>query len=185
MERVTVRLDPGLISDAATALGLADVADTPGAVLAAVLRKVAGTRRPLAAAGGGTEPKRAGRAWESAIVAHANENGMTWDKAPLRGRRDLLDVTGCLPGGWLVGAKAKARGTSAAARLTDAMDQAARALEHLPASARSLGFTAPDVADVIPWQIIQRPGADVGRAYAVTEYDHMLRLCHMREKWTK
>jgi hypothetical protein len=183
MAKVVIRIDAELIEDAARALDLAEAADTPGALLAAVLRKVAGTRRPLASAGGGAAPKRAGRNWEGEIIRYANENGMTWDKGPLRGPRDLLDVTGCLPDGWLIGAKGVQRGVSAAARLSDSMDQARRAMDYLPGAARTLGFRPPHVADVIPWQIIQRPGAETGRAYAVTEYDDMLQLCNMRKKW--
>jgi hypothetical protein len=184
MAQVTIRIDSDLIEQAAKALGLEHVADTNGARAAAVLREVAGTRPRLAAAGGGAAPKRAGRVWEASIITYANtEYGMRWDKGPLRGARDLLDVTGCLPAGWLVGAKAKERGTTGGYRLTDAMDQAARALDNVPKVARSLGFAAPDVADVIPWQVFQRPGSPVGRAYAVTEFDHMLRICQMRYDW--
>lgn len=182
MSTVTVRLDAGLIEAAALALEL-DTDGTAAAVAAAVLRTVAGRRRPSAVADGGAAPKRAGRTWETAVVEHANDNGQTWDRAPLRGKRDLLDVTGCLPAGWLIGAKAVARDVSASKKLPDAMDQAARALDHLPAVARSLGFSGADAATVIPWQILQRHGAPVGRAYAVTEFDHMLQLCRMRDEW--
>lgn len=179
---VTVRLDPELLAAAADQLGIDGADMTPGALAAAVLRKAAGQRH-LAAADGGRAPKRAGREWERAIVAYANETaGTTWDHGPLRGRRDLLDVTGCIPGGWLVGAKSKERGVSPFRKISEAMDQGARALEHLPEAARALGFGAP-AHDVIPWQILQRPGAPVGRAYAVTEFDHMLTLVRLRRDW--
>jgi len=179
---VTVRLDAGLLEAAALALGV-DPAGTPAATAAAVLRAASGRRRPSAVADGGAAPKRAGRSWERTMISYANQHGMTWDLAPLRGTRDLLDVTGCLPGGWLVGAKAVARDASASRKLPAAMDQAARALEHLPAAARSLGFAGAAVSAVIPWQVIQRHGAEPGRAYAVTEFDHMLAIARMRDEW--
>ena len=100
------------------------------------------------------------------------------DLAPLRGRRDLLDVTGCLPDGWLVGAKSVANGVSAGSKMRDGNDQSARAMETLAARG--------DDAEVIPWQVIQRRGVPIGRSYVVTEFDHMLRLVAMRRKgWTR
>jgi len=180
--KVTIQIDSRLIDDAAAALDLEGVAGTPGAVVAAVLRQVAGTRKLSAIAEGGRAPKRAGREFERAMIDYANSRGRQWDYGPLRGARDLLDVTGCLPAGWLVGAKSTQRGVPAARKLSDAMDQAARALEYLPQVAGKMGFFGPAVADVIPWQVIQRPGAPMGRNYAVTEYDHMLKICDLRER---
>lgn len=174
---VTIRIDPGTIERAAQALGLVDADDKPGALAARILRHVAGEQTRTAVADGGGAPKRAGRAWEITVVDHANASGRMWDRAPLRGRRDLLDVTGCLPGGWLVGAKGVQNGVSAAKKLSEAADQSERALDNLPHHYNR--------DEVIPWQIIQRPNAPVGRAYAVTDYDYMLKICAMREIWEK
>jgi hypothetical protein len=106
-------------------------------------------------------------------VAEGQAAGLPWDKGPLRGRRDLLDVTGCLPGGWLVGAKSANRGQSAAVKLFDAMDQCERAMAFLAEDGKDEG--------VVPWQIIKRPGAEPARAYAVTEFRWMLELAQLRQ----
>lgn len=51
---------------------------------------------------------RAGPAWERTVADYAAspQFGLPWDRAPLRGTRDLLDLQGCLPAGFLVGCKA-------------------------------------------------------------------------------
>jgi len=174
---VTIKIDAGLVERAAQVLGLVEVDDKPGALAARVLRHIAGESTRTAVADGGGAPKRAGRAWELTVVDYANASGRTWDRAPLRGRRDLLDVTGCLPAGWLVGAKGVQNGVSAAKKLSEAADQSERALDNLPHPYNR--------DEVIPWQIVQRPNAPVGRAYAVTDYNHMLQICAMRETWEK
>jgi hypothetical protein len=171
---VTVRIDPALIEEAARAQGIWDQGLAPGAMALQVLRELAGTRKRSAIADGGAAPKRAGRAWENMIVAHARSYGLPWDRAPLRGRRDLLDVTGCLPGGWMVGAKSSNRGQSAAVKIADAMDQCRRSMAVLEEKEESDG--------VIPFQIIRRPNAEIGRAYAVTEYEWFLQLCLLRQQ---
>lgn len=172
MTEVTVRLDPELIIAAAREIGMPDPAsEQPAVLLRAVLHHLAGTSRRRAAADGGAAPKRAGRAWEKTCVDLAATAGYNWDQAPLRGSRDLLDVSGTLPDGLLIGCKATARGVSAAEKLSAAMDQAARALGNL--AARGGGWAD----DVLPFQIIQRPSAAPGRAYAVTEYGWLL------ERW--
>ena len=57
---------------------------------------------------------RAGPAWERTVADYAAERyGLPWDRAPLRGARDLLDLQGCLPAGFLVGCKAIRRVKSA------------------------------------------------------------------------
>jgi hypothetical protein len=174
MTEVTIRIDSETIEGAARALGIWENSNVKlGAMGAAVLREIAGTRKRSAIADGGTAPKRAGREWESQVVAAGQAAGLPWDRGPLRGRRDLLDVTGCLPGGWLVGAKSANRGQSAAVKMFDAMDQCERAMAFLEEDGKAEG--------VIPWQIIKRPGADVGQAYAVTEFRWMLELCQMRQ----
>jgi len=175
MGEISVRLDADDVMAAARALGTE--AATPAEAARVVVRHLAGTGRRHAAADGGAAPKRAGRSWENQVVEYANADGFPWDRAPLRGRRDLLDVTGCLPYGWLIGAKSTARGVSAAEKLFDAMDQAERAMAWL--SERG------PADDVIPFQIIQRSGAPVGRAYAVTEYDWFLRLARERRELRK
>jgi hypothetical protein len=174
MTEVTIKIDSETVELAARALGIWENTNIKlGAMGAQVLRELAGQRRRSALADGGAGPKRAGRAWENAVVAEAQAAGLPWDKAPLRGSRDLLDVTGCLPGGWLVGAKSANRGQSAAVKLFDAMDQAERAMAVLAEDGKDDG--------VIPWQIIKRPGAEVGQAYAVTEYRWMLELALLRQ----
>lgn len=177
---VTIRIDPSVLEQAAKAAGVYDPAAPPSRLAADVMYATAGLTPPprLAGASGGAAPKRAGRTWENEIVAYANEHGFQWDKAPLRGARDLLDVTGCLPAGWLIGAKALANGTRLDQRISDALDQAHRAVENL--AKPGPGVVSVNADDVIPWQIMQRRGHPVGQAYAVTEYDWMLRLCELR-----
>jgi hypothetical protein len=172
---VTVRVDPDVIEAAARALGIWQPNITPHAMGAQVLRELAGHRARSAIADGGAAPKRAGRAWENMIVKYAREAGLPWDRAVGRGAgaRDLLDVTGCLPGGWLVGGKSSNRGQAAAVKLADAMDQCHRALGVLAARGEADG--------VVPFQIIRRPNVDIGRAYAITEYDWFLQLCKLRQ----
>jgi len=48
---------------------------------------------------------RTGAKWERIAVDYAAGKGLPWDRAPLRGTRDLLDTQGCLPAGFLVGYK--------------------------------------------------------------------------------
>jgi hypothetical protein len=170
---VTVRVDAALIEDAARAQGIWDPGLAPGAMALQVLRELSGKRARSAIADGGAAPKRAGRAWENMVVSRAQAAGLPWDRAPLRGRRDLLDVTGCLPGGWLVGAKSSNRGTSAAVKIADAMDQCRRAMAVLEEDDQADG--------VIPFQVIRRPNAHIDRSYAVTEYGWLLDLCLSRQ----
>ena len=175
MTEVTVRADAELIKAAVRAAGIYDPGQPPARQALAVLRQLAAgdKRRTSATAFGGAAPKRAGRNWENLIVEHANAAGFDWDRAPLRGRRDLLDVTGCLPDGFLIGAKAIEVGVSPVEKMSGAMEQCHRAMENLARRG-----PAPD--DVIPFQIMQRRGVAVGRAYAVTEYDWLLRLASLR-----
>jgi hypothetical protein len=109
-------------------------------------------------------PKEAGTAWERRVVDFAAGMGLPWDRAPLRGTADLLDVQGCVPMGWLIGAKAKHKGSGD--RLSEAMNEAAAARKRL----------RPPNAGVIPVQVVQRPGYPVGRGFAVMEYSDFLRL---------
>jgi hypothetical protein len=178
MTEVTIRVDAETVELAARALGVWENSNIKlSSIGAEVLRELAGTRHRSALADGGAAPKRAGRSWENQVVAAAQAAGLPWDKGPLRGQRDLLDITGCLPGGWLVGAKSASRGQSAAVKLFDAMDQAERAMGFLEADGKADG--------VIPWQIIKRPRAETLRAYAVTEFRWFLDLARMRQAATE
>lgn len=170
---MNVTIDAGLIAAAAAAAGV-DPEMTPGAQVRAMLTELAGIESESRSKEGG-ELKRSGREFERAIVAHANERfGFGWDVAPLRGRRDLLDVTGCLPGGWLIGAKARQTGVAMDRKLFAAMDQCHRAMDHLPRNV--------DPARVIPVQVVQRRSGGPGGAYAVTEYDWLLNLAEERRQ---
>ncbi len=123
-------------------------------------------------------PKERGTAWERRVVDHAQERGLPWERAPLRGTADLLDVQGCLPDGWLVGCKAISRRGNLADRLSAAMNEARAARERLPKY-------FPSAADgVIPVQVVQRQGYPVGRAYVVMEYDDFLSIVKFRRYWS-
>jgi hypothetical protein len=115
------------------------------------------------------QPRELGTAWERRGVDYAQAKGLPWERAPLRGTADLLDVQGCLPAGWLIGFKAKRPKTTEknADRLSEAMNEARKAWLRLPEDARR---------EVIPVQIVQRPQYPVGRAFAVMEYDDFLSL---------
>lgn len=105
-----------------------------------------------------------GTAWERRVADFAAGMGLPWDRAPLRGTADLLDIQGCVPMGWLIGTKAKRRGSDD--RLSEAMNEAR-------AAHRRLG---PAGREVIPVQVMQRPGYPVARAFAVMEYGDFLWL---------
>lgn len=171
---ISVRADPGIIAAAAAAAGV-DLTLSPGDQARAVLAKIAG-QAPRSRSKEGGELKRAGRDWEKQVAAAGQAAGFrAWDVAPLRGRRDLLDITGCIPDGWLIGAKSVQRGVPMSAKLWAAMDQAAAALGNLPRST--------DPAGITPVQVVQRSGQPIGRAYAVTELDWFLRLAVERRQW--
>jgi hypothetical protein len=122
---------------------------------------------------------RAGARWERAVADYAAEAyGFPWDKGPQRARRDRLDITGCLPYGWLIGCKAIHRGIVIGQRLSEAMDQADQALINVgrPAIRDRRGFLLVDNGPIVPFQILQRSGYPIGKAYAVTEFDYFLRL---------
>jgi hypothetical protein len=118
-------------------------------------------------------PKRAGTAYERKVADHAQEAGLPWDRAPLRGSRDQLDIQGSAPAGFLVGCKGIRRGVDMSDRLAEAMAQARAAVENYH-HAQPPGYR-PDVIGV---QILQKSGAPVGRHYAVMEYDDLLTLVH-------
>jgi hypothetical protein len=120
-------------------------------------------------------PKRAGTAYERRGVTYAQGKGLPWDRAPLRGSRDQLDVSGSAPGGLLVGFKAIRRGVDMRSRLAEAMDQAKRAKDNYH-RAKIPGHRA-DVAAV---QILQRSAmtgsTPIGDHYAVMTYDDLLAI---------
>lgn len=128
---------------------------------------------------------RAGPTWERTVADYAAAKGLPWDRAPLRGTRDLLDLQGCLPAGFLVGCKAIRRGTSFGEKISAAMDQCDRALINLgkPSTRDGHGHTLVECEGVVPVQVMQRSGFPPGKAYVVTELDYFLDLAIRRAKW--
>ena len=124
--------------------------------------------------------RRKGTAWERRVADYAHARGFPWDRAPLRGSRDLLDIQGCLPDGWLIGTKNLSPETLQA-RLSSAMDQCKRAMLNLRDMSTAYGGNGNP--DVIPVQVVQRRNHRTGRAYVVMEYDDFLRLAEMRREW--
>jgi hypothetical protein len=114
-----------------------------------------------------------GTAWERRVADYFAARGLPWDRAPLRGTGDLLDIAGCLPMGWLVGCKA--RGPGKPVRLNEAMDEAAAAVNRVPD-----GFDG-----VIGVQVVQRPQHSVGDAYVVMTADDFTDLVLERWAWQK
>lgn len=128
---------------------------------------------------------QAGPRWERTVADYARDTwGLPWDRAPLRGSRDLLDIQGCLPAGFLVGCKAIRRGTAFGAKISEAMDQCDRALVNLgrPVTVTGRGRVI-DCGGIVPVQVMQRSGYPPGKAYVVTELDYFLDLAVRRQKW--
>lgn len=176
MTSAAVKIDVDLIAAAAAATAGIDTTMTPGDQVRAMLRHLAGvSKTPSAVSEGGEAPNRAGRNWENAVIDHASAQGFPWQRTRRRARRDLLDVVGSLDNaGLLVGCKAVQRGVPMSKKLWAAMDQCHRALGFLPRNV--------DAERVIPVQVIQRAGAPVGHAYAVTELDWFLTLAAERQQ---
>lgn len=129
---------------------------------------------------------RTGPKWERIVADYARDvYGLPWDRAPLRGTRDLLDLQGCLPAGFLVGCKGIRRGTSFGLKISEAMDQCDRALINLgrPAGRSGQGHVLVDCGGIVPVQVMQRSGYPAGKAYVVTELDYFLDLAVRRQKW--
>jgi len=126
------------------------------------------------------------KAWERAIVCLAQDRGLPWERRLRSGdNHDLLDVDGCLPGGWLIGGKSIRRGVSlSGGKLNDAMLQSDRALINLarPAVKDGKGRLLIDCGGIIPVQVVQRSGYPASKAYAVTEYGYLLELAVERMK---
>lgn len=128
---------------------------------------------------------RAGPAYERAVADYAADRGLPWDRAPLRGARDRLDLQGTLPSGFLVGCKAKRRGSEFGAKISEAMDQCDRALVNLghPSERDGNGRLFVASMGIIPVQVMQRTGYPIGKHYVVTELDYFLDLAVRRSKW--
>lgn len=126
---------------------------------------------------------RAGARYERALADHCHDKyGLPWDKAPLRGRRDRLDITGCLDYGWLIGAKAIHRGVAFGLRISEAMAQCDAALVNVGCTAEEdrRGFLVVDNGRIVPFQVMQRSGYPIGKHYAVTQLDYMMTLVRDR-----
>jgi len=130
---------------------------------------------------------QAGSRWERIVADYARDQfGLPWDRAPLRGTRDLLDIQGCLPAGFLVGCKAIRRGTVFGQKISEAMDQCDRALVNLGYQAHKDGqghLLVVNHGGIVPVQVMQRSGYPPGKAYVVTELDYFLDLAVRRQKW--
>jgi hypothetical protein len=129
---------------------------------------------------------RAGPKWERVVADHAAQQfGLPWDRAPLRGTRDLLDLQGTLPAGFLVGCKAIRRGSTFGEKISEAMDQCDRALVNLghPAERDGNGRLVVASLGIVPVQVMQRSGYPPGKAYVVTQLDFFLDLAVRRQKW--
>lgn len=128
---------------------------------------------------------RTGAQWERIVADHATAAGLPWDRMVQRGNHDLLDLTGTLPAGFLVGCKGIRRGTEFGAKVSGAMDQCDRALLNLghPYTRDGNGRVLVESAGIIPVQVMQRSGFPVGKAYVVMQYDHFLDLAVRRQKW--
>lgn len=178
MPPVTVHADIAHIKAAARILGLDD-SMPPGQLGREVIRHIASSPAGHDAmrdriADAGAAPKRAGRQYEQQVVAHAQERGFpNWERGPLRGVRDLLDLTGTLPEGFLVGAKSTERGVDTTAKLNEAMMQCDAAMTNL----EQRGMP---VKDIVPVQIFRRQAWPIGKHYAVTTFDCLLDLATER-----
>lgn len=116
------------------------------------------------------KPKKQGTDFERRVADHAAARGLAWDRAPLRGSRDLLDIEGCLPMGWLVGCKSLSRGVPVAKRLSEAMTELPGKLEN---AAQIVGRER--AAEVIPVQVVQQTGKNIGQSFTVTELRYLNR----------
>ncbi len=112
-------------------------------------------------------PREVGTRWEGIVVKAAQGAGLPWDRAPLRGTADLLDVQGCQAAGFLVGCKAITRSGNPDGKLGTSMKEARAA------AGRWERMTG---SGIIPVQVIQRSGYPVGQAYTVMEYADFLSL---------
>ena len=128
---------------------------------------------------------RAGARYERAVADYCHDDyGFPWDKAPLRGRRDRLDITGCLDYGWLIGCKAIHKGVPFGTRISEAMTQCDSALvnvgRHAEPDRQGRGYLVVDSGRIVPVQVMQRSGYPIGKHYVVTQLDYFLRLATER-----
>ena len=132
-------------------------------------------------------PKRAGSAYERLVADYcaAEPWDLPWDRAPLRGSRDLLDLQGPQAAGFLVGCKAITRGTAFGQRISEAMDQCDQALVNLgqAATVNGHGYRIVQAGGIVPVQVMQRPGYPLGKNYVVTQLDYFLGLVRERIEW--
>lgn len=137
---------------------------------------------------------RAGQQYERNVADYAAQTwGLPWDRQILRGASDLLDLTGTLPSGFLVGCKAKRRGTEFGAKISEAMDQCDRAMLNLnrflpedqwaAQSRNGNGHLIITPNGIVPVQVMQRTGYPIGKHYVVTQLDYFLDLAVRRSKW--
>lgn len=126
---------------------------------------------------------RAGANYERKVADYLHDTGgFPWDKAPLRGRRDRLDITGCLDYGWLIGCKAIHRGVPFGQRISEAMAQCDSALVNVgrPADQDRRGFLVVDNGRIVPVQFMQRSGYPIEKHYVVTQAGYLLGLMQER-----
>jgi Holliday junction resolvase len=124
-----------------------------------------------------TRPRRAGTAWETAVVRFLRDRGFPADRSPLRGARDEGDITG-IPG-WVVECKAQRTWN-----LAVWCDEAAREADNAAARAGTWRRWAV---------VVKRFRRGVGDAYVVVDLDtfaELLRLAgfHRRaviEEWAE
>ena len=127
---------------------------------------------------------RTGAVWERIVADYCADAGLPWDRAPLRGNRDLLDLQGTLPAGFLVGCKGIRRGTTFGEKINEAMNQCDRALINLkhPYTRNGNGLLIVASNGIVPVQVMQRSGYPAGKAYVVTQLDYFLDLALERAK---
>lgn len=117
---------------------------------------------------------RAGARYERNVADYLHDDGgFPFDKAPPRGRRDRLDITGSLDFGWLIGCKAIHRGVTFGQRISEAMAQCDAAL---------VNVGQPGPGRIVPVQFMQRSGFPIAEHYVVTEARYFLALAQERRE---
>jgi hypothetical protein len=107
-----------------------------------------------------SRPRRAGTAWETAVVKFLRDRGFRVDRSPLRGARDEGDVTG-IPG-WVIECKAQ-RTWNLAVWCDEAACEAGNAADRAGTSHR--------------WAVVvKRFRRGVGDAYVVVNLDTFAEL---------
>lgn len=127
---------------------------------------------------------RTGATWERIVADWFMDAGLPWDRMVQRGNHDLLDLTGTLPAGFLVGCKGIRRGTAFGEKISGAMDQCDRALLNLGHPHLTVrGRPIVESNGIIPVQVMQRSGYPVAKSYTVMQTGHFLDLVQRRLKW--